>query len=388
VPRSDPPIWSGCLKVLHVIESLGRGGAEQLLVTLLPELARQGCAVAVAVRGGAMDLAPALAEAGVAVRRLPPRHRWSLLADARDIAAAAAAEQADVIHAHLYFPAVCTALVRLLRLHAAATCVTFHNLAYVGANRPGPGLWLRRALAAFVYPRGIDICLGVSAAVARHYETALRLRRVEVLHNAVDLREVVDIVAAPAPGDRLHLVLPGRLVAEKGHLDLLAALALLGDRADDLSVTFAGDGPCRPAIEEALRRLGMAERIVITGALPHAEMLRVIGSADLVVVPSRYEGFGLTALEAMALGRPVLASTAGGLPEVVGPAGVLVPPADPPALAEALGELLDDPDRRARLAEAGRRRAAAEFALQVVASRLLSIYRGLVPAEAARSAAA
>ena len=123
------------MKVLHIIETLARGGAERLLVMLLPELARQGHEVAVAVRSAPYDLQPELEAAGVPVIRLPKRHRWNLIAGARDIARAL--PEADILHAHLYFPAVNTALARLFDLTRARTFVTFHNLAYAGANRDG-----------------------------------------------------------------------------------------------------------------------------------------------------------------------------------------------------------------------------------------------------------
>lgn len=133
------------MRILHVIDTLGRGGAERLLVILLPELVRRGHDVAVAVRGAPYDLQPELEVAGVPVIRLPKRHRWNLIAGARDIARAMPG--ADILHAHLYFPAVTTALARLLGLTRARTCVTLHNLAYAGANRDGVTLRFRKALA-------------------------------------------------------------------------------------------------------------------------------------------------------------------------------------------------------------------------------------------------
>lgn len=365
------------MKALHVIESLGLGGAEQLLVTLLPELARQGCGVCVAVRGGAMDLEPALILAGVPLRLLPVRHRWRLVACARDIARIARAERATVIHAHLYFPAIAVALLRLLRLHPARTCVTFHNLAYGGANRAGPKLAARRWLASWLYPRGFDLCLGVSTAVARHYEAALGLRHVQVLHNPVDLVTLAAVFAKPDKDHRLHLILPGRIVPEKGHADLLQALAMLREQLAGVRVTFAGDGPLRPAIMDQLRQLGLAAHVTITGALPHAALMEVMAGADLVVMPSRQEGFGLTALEAMALGRPVLASSAGGLPEVLGDTGMQVAPGDVSALAGALAGLIGDAPRRAAMGQGGRTRAGALFALPSIAARLIALYRQL-----------
>src|SRR6056297_3805687 len=125
------------MRVLHFIDSLGRGGAEQLLVTLLPELHRQGVGVVGVVRDGNMDLLPELQYKGIVVHRLKQRHRWNLVGAARELSGIAKSEGVDLIHAHLYFPAVTIALMKILRLATLPSCVTFHNLAYAGANRPG-----------------------------------------------------------------------------------------------------------------------------------------------------------------------------------------------------------------------------------------------------------
>lgn len=366
------------MKVLQVIDTLGRGGAEQALVTLLPELRRQGVEGAVLVRSGPMDLAVPLRAAGIAVIRLAPRHRWNLIGMAREIAALARREGADLLHAHLYFPAVATALLRVLRLAPVRSCVTFHNLAYAGANRPGPGLRARRKLAQVLYPRGIDRFLAVSAAVAGHTRQALGLARVDVLPNPVDVTALRRLLPADPPvpvrGSAVRIVLPGRIVAEKGHEDLIAALARLRDRGLCPGLTIAGDGPLRGRVAAQVRALGLDDQVRFTGALEHAALLRIVAAADIVAVPSRHEGFGLTALEAMALGRAVVASAAGGLPETLGPAGIVVPLADPDALAAALALLADDPDLRARLGALGAARAAAAFDLPAVAARLKQVY--------------
>ena len=361
------------MNILHVIESLGRGGAEQQLVTMLPELARQGHSVAVAVRGGSMDLAPQLEALGVRVIRLPSHHRWNLIGGAQHIARAW--RDADIIHAHLYFPAVCTALARTLGLTSARTCVTFHNMAYAGANARGIRLALRRRLAAALYPLGIDRCLAVSAAVAAHYSNALELRDIRVLPNPIDMAAL-----RPRPAlRRAHpvIALPGRLVHEKGHADALAALACLGRSGSHPQLEVLGDGPLRCTLESLARALGLKSRVRFLGALPHARMLDRMAAADLVLIPSRFEGFGLTALEAMALGRPVIATTAGGLPETVGPAGILVPPGDIDALAAAISALLADPGRCAALGAAGTQRARGRFDLPHIAGDLAAHYRAL-----------
>lgn len=359
------------MNILHVIETLGRGGAERLLVTLLPELARQGHEVCVAVRSAPYDLQPELEAAGVPVIRLPKRYKWNLIAGARDIARAM--PEADILHAHLYFPAVNTALARLSGLTRARTCVTFHNLAYAGANPDGLKLRFRKALARRVYARGIQTKLAVSQAVADHYRDVLSLDRVDVLYNPIDLAAVDAIPVPPvAPDVPLHILLPGRLVPEKGHMDLIAALRDPRQKSRSLKVTFAGHGKLQDALQESAADLSFP--LTITGNLDHARFLTLMATADIVVIPSRFEGFGLTALEAMSLSKPVIASTAGGLPEVLGETGRLVPVGDVGAIADTLLELAEDPDLRETMGRVARARAAARFSLPAITTQLIRIY--------------
>lgn len=364
------------MRILHVIDTLGRGGAERLLVMLLPELARQGHEVAVAVRGAPYDLQLDLEAAGVSVTRLPRRHRWNLIAGARDICRVM--PDADILHAHLYFPAVNTALARLLGLTRSKTCVTFHNLAYAGANRDGAKLRFRKALARRLYPRGMDVRLAVSRAVADHYGKALALDRVAVLHNPIDLAAIDAISVPPRACDApLHIVLPGRLVPEKGHRDLVKALLDPRLAGLPLRVTFAGHGRLQASLQELAADLPFP--LEITGNLEHGVFLGVMAGADIVTVPSRFEGFGLTALEAMALSKPVIASTAGGLPEVLGETGRLVVAGDVAALAQAILDLATNPDQRDRMGRTARARAETDFALPAIAARLANIYAAAVP---------
>lgn len=364
------------MNILHIIDTLGRGGAERLLVMLLPELVQQGHGVVVAVRGAPYDLQPELEARGVTVMRLPKRHKWNLIAGARDIARAM--PDADILHAHLYFPAVNTALARLTGLTRAKTCVTFHNLAYAGANHDRIKLRFRKALARRLYPRGMDAQLAVSKAVANHYSDALALDQIEVLHNPIDL-VAIDAVPAPprAPDAPVHILLPGRLVPEKGHRDLLDALRdpRLANLA--LTLTFAGHGKLQTTLQDLAVDLPFP--LEITGNLEHEAFLSVMAGADIVVVPSRFEGFGLTALEAMSLSKPVIASTAGGLPEVLGETGRLFAAGDVRGIADAILELAGDPSLRETMGQAARARAEVEFALPTIAARLVGTYTGLVP---------
>jgi glycosyltransferase involved in cell wall biosynthesis len=363
------------VKALHIIDTLGRGGAERLLVMLLPELARQGLKVAVAVRRAPYDLQPELEAAGVPVIRLPKRHRWNLLAGARDIAKAM--PDADILHAHLYFPTLNAALARLLGLSGAKTCATFHNLAYAGANQDGVKLRFYKAVARFTTRRGIVAKFAVSQAVADHYRKALSLERVDVIYNPIDLASahIVQTAVPRDQGDPMHIIVPGRLVPEKGHFDFIAALGDERLAGQSFKITFAGHGKLHSELARLAK--GLPWPLTITGSLAHSELMRLLARADLVVVPSRFEGFGLTALEAMSLSKPVIASSAGGLPEVVGQAGRLVPPADPGAIAEAILQLAGDEALRDSLGKAARARAEAVFSLPVIAGQLIEIYETL-----------
>lgn len=364
------------MKVLYIIDGLGRGGAEQVLITLLPELRRQGLNVSVAVRNGCMDLASELERRGISIHVLKHRHRWNLLGMARELSEIVDRERVNLVHAHLYFSAVSTALMRVMRMQNVPTCVTFHNLAYGGANKQGIKLTFRRLLARFLYRSGIEGFFAVSQAVARHYMIKLSLPRVSVIPNPVDLSIIRNMTIGGTQRNG-RIVLPGRIVKEKGHIDFLEALAQLGSKGLSPEVIIAGDGPLRAQIENRARQLGLFEQIDFTGPLSHDEMLRVISKASIVVVPSRFEGFGLTALEAMALGRAVVSSDAGGLPEVVGDAGILFPASDAKALAEALAELISDPARQAEFGKKAAERARL-FDLPTVATQQIAAYQDLM----------
>lgn len=371
------------MKVLHVIDALGRGGAEQLLVTLLPELQRQGVGAMVAVRRPPLDLVPALEQAGIEVHQLAPRHRWNLIGAAREIARQARKIEADIVHAHLYFPAVSVAVMRWLGLSSCPTIVSFHNMAYAGANKAGPGLMAKRWIAGFVYKRGMDRFLAVSQAVADHYSAALGISPVGVLPNPVNVSALKAVAASvgrspDAKGTGCHIVMPGRIVGEKGHGDLIAALGLLREKGIHPQLTIVGDGPMTPQLRAAVQAQGLEDTVHFAGAVDHSVLLQIVARADLVAVPSRYEGFGLTALEAMALGRAVIATQTGGLPFVVGDTGVLVPPGAPAALADALEHLIDDPARRADLGRRAALRAKAQFDLPEIAAQLIGIYDAML----------
>jgi alpha-1,3-rhamnosyl/mannosyltransferase len=154
-------------------------------------------------------------------------------------------------------------------------------------------------------------------------------------------------------------VYPAVTWRHKNHLTLVRAFAPLA--AEDPDVTLVLTGAAAEGEDEVqaeIARLGVEARVRRTGRIPRADLDALIAGSTAVTVPSTFEGFGAPAAEAMVLGAPIVASTCGALPEVIGDAGLLLDPLDAGEWTRTLRTLLAEPDSRRRLAEAGRRRAA------------------------------
>jgi glycosyltransferase involved in cell wall biosynthesis len=254
-------------------------------------------------------------------------------------AARDAARSADVVHAH-WLPAGWVAART-----GKPFVVTLHG-SDVELARHVP------RLAHAVFARAASV-VAVSNAIA---DAAQRLGAsdVRVIPNGIDV--------PPSPGTEAsppYALYAGRLSKEKGVLELAAA-------GRGLPLVMAGDGPLRGRIPQA------------RGFVPRAELMRLLDEAAAVVCPSRREGFGMTCLEAMAHGKPVVATAVGGLLDLVvdGETGLLVPPRAPGALREAIERLLSDADLRRRLGSTGRQRAREEFGWDRVIAAILEAYAG------------
>lgn len=205
---------------------------------------------------------------------------------------------------------------------------------------------------------------------------AVPVERIRVVPVGVDTDRFRPVPSRPR--------VPGRLVTTasadvplKGLVPLLEAVAKLRTERD---VELVVVGSRRPGgeVAEAIAQYGLHRAVRFTGRLDEPALIAELTSAEVVVVPSLYEGFSLPLVEAMACQTPVVATTGGALPEVAGPDGhaaLLVPPGDAAALAAAVGRLLDDPSLRARLAAAGRARVAARFSWRAAAEATVACYR-------------
>ncbi len=203
--------------------------------------------------------------------------------------------------------------------------------------------------------------------------------RLRVVPNGIDTD-----VFRPLPGIARE---PGRIIATnsadtplKGLAHLLAAVAEISRSRNHFKLVVIGEPKKNGAVERLVRELGIAPRVEFTGRIDAAELVRHYARAAAAVIPSLYEGFGLPAGEAMACGVPVISTTGGALPEVVGDAGLLVPPADPAALAAAIRRILDHPDEGRVLGQRGLARVGLNFTWRRAAELTVSAYREAIDA--------
>jgi glycosyltransferase involved in cell wall biosynthesis len=312
---------------------------------------------------------PRLLDRGLrVVRWLASGHRYHLhRSTARALQEVLRERGAKVVHAHYG-----SAALRIAPVAARLGCrllVTFHGFDVHMLPQRDPAY--RRALAALF--RQADCVIAISEFVAGRL-AALGCKDARVLPIGVPVRPPRERAAH----DAVRILTVARLHPVKGVPDLVDAVAA-ADAPVELDVV--GDGPERAIVEA---RAAETDRVRLHGALAPAEVARLLDRADLFVLNSRtlptgeMEGLGISVLEAMEAGLPVVATRHGGIPEAVedGRTGILVEERDTACLTRALEELARDADRRAAMGAAGRARVEERYALVRCAERLRRIYAG------------
>jgi L-malate glycosyltransferase len=317
------------------------GEIEQALVTKLgSELAQRAAAGGVNVLGTAWEIG------------LDPRAWWHLR---RTIAAF----QPDVIHVHDSHALTLVATVAAGRKIVATRRVEFHIGRFGSWRRP-------------------DRIIAISGAVKKVLiADGIASDAVEVVHDGIDVDEVRRAGAAPfdirrevgIPATARIAVSAAALTGEKDHRTLIRAAHYARSRLPDLHWVIAGDGKLRESLAAEVHRLGLDDRVHLIGHVDRVDAL--IAAADVFVLSSKSEGLGSVVLNALALGRPVVATAAGGIPEIL-PPEVLVPVEAAEALAQKVVEVLDRPAPAAPVP------FPPGFTADAMAQGVLDVYRGLL----------
>jgi glycosyltransferase involved in cell wall biosynthesis len=392
---------------LAAIGGVDAGGQNVHVAALAAGLARRGHEVTVHTRRDDEALPEQVATQDgydvVHVHAGPPRAvpKDDLLphmrAFAEDLRRRWTAAPPDLVHAHFWMSGLASVAAADALPRPVPVLQTFHALGSVkkrhqGAADPSPP-------SRIELERGL--CRDVSHVVATCTDEVFELRRLGLTSDRVSIVPCgVDTgVFTPrgpvAPrSERLRLLVLGRLVERKGQDDAVRALTAV----PDAELVVVG-GPPADALDAdpEVRRLravaeeaGVADRLVFTGAVARADVPAWVRSADVVLAVPWYEPFGITPLEAMACGRPVVATAVGGLVDSVadGVTGDLVPPRDPGRLGAVLAALLADPERRAAYGAAGIARVRARYRWSRVVADTEAVYRQVLasrrPVEVAR----
>jgi glycosyltransferase involved in cell wall biosynthesis len=294
---------------------------------------------------------------------------------------------ADVIHAHWAIPTGPAAVHAARRLELPSVITMHGGDVYVNPEQgyDFPTRWYVRPALRWTL-RHAGALTAITEACRQH---ALRAgapdRSVHLVFNGTDLRRFSPAASgngAVDPRFGPHMIFACRqLFPRKGIRFLIEAAAQLAPRFPDLKVVIAGDGFERPELLRLAESLGIADRVTFLGWVSNTDLPPYYRAAGVSVIPSLEEGFGIPAAEAMGCQTPVVASDAGGLPEVVehGVTGLVVPRGDSSALATAIGALLADPFKRTQMGLAGRERALRLFDWDRTAEQLEQIYAEVTP---------
>ena len=377
---------TGALRVAFVVGSLNRGGTEGQIIALASGLIVRGHQVTVICLNAAGDQASNARAAGIRVievgfpglRRSALLNPVPLIRQVWRIRRILREASPDIVHCFLYWGYLLG--VPIARSAGVPVVVSSRRSLTAASGR-------LRLLSPWerVCDRLADAVVCNSSAVMedaiRH--AGLQRRKAVVIRNGVSLP--ADI-AAPAMRPQ-RAVIVANLIAYKGHDIALRAFAQVRSLSPklDARLQLAGAGPEEEHLRDRARELGIDAHVDFLGSVTDVPAL--LADCSFVVLPSMSEGMPNAVLEGLASGRPVIASAIGGVPEILGSGGgVLVPPGDPEALADAMRALLTDPALTARLGAEGRALVYERFGIDRMAEDSLRLYRGLLAGSSLREA--
>jgi glycosyltransferase involved in cell wall biosynthesis len=356
-----------------------RGGQNQVLVTVLGLRALGHRTVLVAHPTGELRRR---AEEGLDLIPLAPRAELDLAAAWR-LSRVVKQLKPDIVHAHDPHGVAMASIAlsmstqpRTPRL-VASRRVDFHM------RQSALSRWKYRQVECFICASDAIRQIVVSDGIPRN--------RTVTVHEGIDLGRV-----AAAPRAELHkeLWLPhdaplvgnvAALVPHKGQRHLVDAAGLVLPKQPDARFIIAGEGELRPQLEHQIRQHHLEKHVILAGF--RTDILSLHKAFDIFVMSSVTEGLGTSILDAMACGKPVVATTVGGIPEVVaqGETGLLVPPRDPRAMADAITRLLSDRALRERMGAAGLARVRQHFSAEIMVKKTLDVYERLTQPSGGRA---
>jgi glycosyltransferase involved in cell wall biosynthesis len=380
------------IKVAHIIESLGRGGAERVLVTNLAHIDRRRFENHVIYLFDGEEFLPDLEALGIPSYRLGMRNFydwrgfWRLRQTLKTVSP-------DIVHTVLQKADI---YGRIAAASAGFRPIlsTLHECPYnpevfidnpvLNRFRYGVFKWLDRSSARWCNDGFLVASQNTQKTLRRYF--GVKDSRMRLLYNSIDLDRFdgegeadVDHVRRELglTKDDVVLLNIARLAPQKGQQYLIRAMVDVCRVLPNAKLIIRGEGPLRSDLNELVRSLGLEGKVLVPDRFGSPdEVLALFRLCDVFVFPSLYEGFGVALVEAMALEKPCVASNAGPIPEVVqdGRSGVLVEPMDPGALATAIVNLVTDPDAMRAMGRAGRKIVEQTFDIRQTVKQLEATY--------------
>jgi glycosyltransferase involved in cell wall biosynthesis len=352
------------LRVLHVIDSLIQAGAEALVKDMVPRMRSAGVDVSVAVlKELDSPFERELREKNIIFL---PTARGGIYSPSHVLSLRRHIHRFDVIQTYL-FPAQLFAPLAVMLAGSKVPLV----LSEQNTHHRRKKMWLR-PLETWMYSRYAAIaCASEGIAASLKAWVPGVSDKITIIPNGIDIQTFERATPVPRSSVGINngncvLLYVARLEPQKDHANLLRALAQI----PDADLVLAGDGSLRAQLEAQAEMLGVTPRVHFLGR--RKDVAELLQMADIYVHPAAYEGFGIAAAEAMSAGKPVVASNVPGLAQVVGDAGILVPPGDPTTLAAEVRSLIKSPDRCQQLS-----RAAVERGRQHSIEKTVAAYLGM-----------
>lgn len=360
------------MNILLVTTGLGVGGAERQISDLASRLAQRGHQVGIAYMVGDPVMVPSRPDVTLYPLNAS-KTPWGLLRAAWRLRRRVRQFKPDVVHSHMVHANIFARLVRLIVPMPRLIC-TAHNV-FEGGRSVDIAYRLTDALAT------LSTNVSQEAVEAFEAKGAVPPGRMVAVLNGIDVsvfgatpaqRAQARSRLYPRPNRQLLLAV-GRLVPEKNHAALLRVFARLAEQRPELDLWIAGDGPLRAALAQDINDLGLQGRAQLLGI--RFDIPDLMRAADIVVLPSLFEGFGLVVAEAMASGAVVVATNAGGVAEVMDGHGFLVPVNDNPALLQALENAVQlDAGSRERMVKQAQEHVFSTFDIERTVDRWLTLY--------------
>jgi len=348
------------VKILSVIDSLRKGGGiQQSLIDILPKLQEKGIRSHVLTLYDQGDLYSEFEKYNIPVFTLNLSSRWDFLKSLRNFRQILKKYDYDIIHAHHPISQLHVGLSRLISSNEKRLS-TYHDQRYNVYPAVTLKTKLLKKVQQTVNHRCFDAHTAVSSGVKEYVSTELHIKDITVIPNGTDIEKIQSMVKLSQSSTisfgnetskySMLAVTSGRFVKEKGHRILVEAIAANHKKLEHIRFLLIGDGEEKDSIRDLIRKYKLTN-IEIIPSLEHKILMGIIKNADLVVVPSLSEGFPLVIGEAMALGKPIVASDISGINECLQTEknALLVPPADPIKLSMAIDRLASDPILRQKL---------------------------------------